>query len=277
MPLLGKMLNLAKPEASEPRQQSIFTIAKDPTAAAMKMNYRESKTAVEKMIADVRQPFSIPTSPYLLPVPPLLTQTSLNRHHPPQAIQKLLLSMVPQPPTTTDPDREPPPPNLPDDATQALVKTAFQNLRRVVVEMLEDFAEADMTHHKKELKQKGASSNVAKRALHLLASGQWPHFLRAHGMLSHTAYSQPTPFLLTRVLTHGLFSAIDLHKTLVGSMGSGGEVGENAQGGEIGVAEQDRRAPKERRARVQPKARRDECRWRHSASRCASAGRGALQ
>lgn len=165
MPLLGKMLNLAKPEASEPRQQSIFTIAKDPTAAAMKMNYRESKTAVEKMVADVRQAVSISTSPDLLPVPPLLTQTSLNRHHPPQAIQKLLISMVPQPPTTTD--GEPPPPNLPDDETQALVKTAFQNLRRVVVEMLEDFAEADMTHHKKELKQKGASSNIAKRAMHL--------------------------------------------------------------------------------------------------------------
>ena len=105
--MLGKMLKLAAPDA-EPKEEkpSIFTIAKekkDPSgAAAMKKNFREAKTALEKMIK--------------------------------QGGEKLLLSMVEQPPPPKDPDEPPPPPNYPDDATQRQVKTAMDNLRRSVVE-----------------------------------------------------------------------------------------------------------------------------------------------
>lgn len=95
----------------------------------MKKNFRESKTAVEKLINE--------------------------------ATEKMLISMVPQPPPPQDKDAPRPPPSMPDEATQSAVKTAMDHLRRNVTGMLEDFADADMQHHKKEVKAKAWEAEVS--------------------------------------------------------------------------------------------------------------------
>ena len=96
----------------------------------MKKNFRESKTAVEKLINE--------------------------------ATEKMLISMVEQPPPPTNEDAPLPPPSMPDEATCSAVKTAMDHLRRNVTGMLEDFAEADMQHHKKEVKSKAWESEVSR-------------------------------------------------------------------------------------------------------------------
>ena len=155
MVLLKQMLSLAKPDApagAEPKQQSIFSLvkeAKDPTgasariylsinashmltsqtcvtprdAAAMKKNFRLCQTAVTNLVAE-------------------------DAH-------KLLLSMVEQPQQAEFPEDEPPPvENMPDDVTQYLVRTAFDNVRRKMIKLVEDLSEADLDAHKAEIKAK---------------------------------------------------------------------------------------------------------------------------
>ena len=172
MVLLKQMLNLAKPEGDgggEPKQQSIFSLAKeakDPTgasacaceynrrapphpcsrfakcalaslslthflasAAAMKKNFRLCQTAVTNLVAE-------------------------DAH-------KLLLSMVEQPQQPDFPEDEPPPvENMPDDVTQYLVRTAFDNVRRKMIGLCENLSEADVAAHKAELKAKDWANAV---------------------------------------------------------------------------------------------------------------------